>query len=104
MTIFNPNPGQANAINAPLAHNVCIIAGAGTGKTETLARRYVRILRETPGIHPRHIVVLTFTEKAATEMRARIMYAVHDEQLPFTRIDMAEAHIATFHSFAARLR
>ena len=103
MTIFNPNPGQANAINAPLAHNVCIIAGAGTGKTETLARRYVRILRETPGIHPRHIVVLTFTEKAATEMRARIMYAVHDEQLPFTRIDMAEAHIATFHSFAARL-
>lgn len=103
MSHFTPNPGQANAINANLAHNVCIIAGAGTGKTETLARRYVRILRETPGIHPRHIVVLTFTEKAATEMRARIMYAVHDERLPFTRVDMAEAHIATFHSFAARL-
>ncbi len=103
MTNFHANAGQAKAITAPLDQHVCIIAGAGTGKTETLARRYVRILRETPGIHPRNIVVLTFTEKAATEMRARIMFAVRDERLPFSRLDMAEANIATFHSFAARL-
>lgn len=103
MSNFHANPAQWHAIHADLAQSVCIIAGAGTGKTETLAQRYVRILRETPQIHPRHIVVLTFTEKAATEMRARIMYAVHNEQLPFTRIDMAEAQIATFHSYAARL-
>ena len=48
-------------------------------------------------------MVLTFTEKAATEMRARIMYTVMNEGLSFNRIDMAEAHISTFHAFAARL-
>lgn len=103
MTDYIPNPGQAAALNAELSQSVCIIAGAGTGKTETLARRYVRILKEAPQIHPRNIVVLTFTEKAATEMRARITDAVQAAQLPFSRLDMAVAPISTFHSFAARL-
>jgi DNA helicase II / ATP-dependent DNA helicase PcrA len=101
---FAPNINQLQALNAPLDSTVCIIAGAGTGKTETLANRYVKILRETPDLHPRNIVVLTFTEKAATEMRARMMYKVaQDPNLNLSRVDMAEAHISTFHAFAARL-
>ncbi len=104
MTTFAPNIHQLQALNAPLNSTVCIIAGAGTGKTETLANRYVKILTETPGLHPRNIVVLTFTEKAATEMRARMMYKVTQAaDLNLSRVDMAEAHISTFHSFAARL-
>ena len=104
MTTFAPNTHQQQALNAPLDSTVCIIAGAGTGKTETLANRYVKILTETPDLHPRNIVVLTFTEKAATEMRARMMYKVTQaKNLHFSRVDMAEAHISTFHSFAARL-
>ncbi len=104
MTTFAPNIHQHQALNAPLNSTVCIIAGAGTGKTETLANRYVKILTETPDLHPRNIVVLTFTEKAATEMRARMMYKVTQaKNLNFSRVDMAEAHISTFHSFAARL-
>jgi ATP-dependent exoDNAse (exonuclease V) beta subunit len=101
---FAPNINQQHALNAPLDSTVCIIAGAGTGKTETLANRYVKILTETPDLHPRNIVVLTFTEKAATEMRARMMYKVaQDPNLNLSRVDMAEAHISTFHAFAARL-
>lgn len=100
---FIPNIGQQQALNAAPDATLAIIAGAGTGKTETLARRYVKLLTHNPALHPRNIVVLTFTEKAATEMRARIMYTVINEQLPFSRIDMAEAHISTFHAFAARL-
>jgi len=100
---FMPNKGQQEALNAAPDTTLAIIAGAGTGKTETLARRYVKLLKHDPMLHPRNIVVLTFTEKAATEMRARIMYTVANEGLPFSRIDMAEAHISTFHAFAARL-
>lgn len=101
---YAPNSNQAQALNAPLDSTVCIIAGAGTGKTETLANRYVRILCETPNLHPRNIVVLTFTEKAATEMRARMMYKVTQAvDLNLSRVDMAEAQISTFHAFAARL-
>jgi len=104
MTTFAPNINQQQALHAPIDSTVCIIAGAGTGKTETLANRYVKILTETPHLHPRNIVVLTFTEKAATEMRARIMYKVTQASaLNLSRVDMAEAHISTFHAFAARL-
>lgn len=100
---FIPNTGQQAALSAPPDATLAIIAGAGTGKTETLARRYVKLLTHDTTLHPRNIVVLTFTEKAATEMRARIMYTVINESLPFSRVDMAEAQISTFHAFAARL-
>ncbi|MEY3989903.1 MAG: hypothetical protein RI985_984 [Chloroflexota bacterium] len=101
--LFIPNQGQKEALDAAPDVTLAIIAGAGTGKTETLARRYVKLLQHDSTLHPRNIVVLTFTEKAATEMRARIMFTVINESLPFSRIDMAEAHISTFHAFAARL-
>jgi len=102
-TPFMPNLGQQQALNAAPDTTLAIIAGAGTGKTETLARRYVSLLTHDAHLHPRNIVVLTFTEKAATEMRARIMYTVTNQGLPFNRIDMAEAQISTFHAFAARM-
>lgn len=102
-TKLTENQAQQQAILAPTTATVCLIAGAGTGKTETLSQRYVHVLRSHPELHPRNLVVLTFTDKAATEMRARILYAVRAAGLPFTGLDMAEAQISTFHAFAAKL-
>jgi len=57
-----------------LDKDVIVTAGAGTGKTRTLVARYVRLLEE--GKAPRRVVAITFTEKAAREMRNRVRKAV----------------------------
>ena len=53
------------------AHNVVLEASAGTGKTRVLVERYVNLLRA--GVEPDHILAITFTRKAAAEMRQRII-------------------------------
>ncbi len=53
------------------AHHVVLEASAGTGKTRVLVDRYVRIL--SLGVDPRHILAVTFTRKAAAEMRERVL-------------------------------
>ncbi|HEX4347937.1 MAG TPA: UvrD-helicase domain-containing protein [Vicinamibacterales bacterium] len=53
------------------ARNVVLEASAGTGKTRVLVERYVNLLRA--GIEPEHILAITFTRKAAAEMRERVI-------------------------------
>ncbi len=53
------------------SRNVVLEASAGTGKTRVLVERYVNLLRA--GIDPEHILAITFTRKAAAEMRQRII-------------------------------
>ena len=52
--------------------NVALEASAGTGKTRVLVERYVRLVTEAQ-VHPRHILAMTFTRKAAAEMRQRVL-------------------------------
>src|SRR5688500_12160866 len=54
--------------------NVALEASAGTGKTRVLVDRYVRLLEA--GVAPRNILAITFTRKAAAEMRQRVMAAL----------------------------
>lgn len=65
------NEQQQHAVdsNAP---NILCIAGAGTGKTRTLTNRIQRLIAD--GIQPKDIVAITFTKKAATEMKQRVSY------------------------------
>jgi exodeoxyribonuclease V beta subunit len=63
-------------IRAPLEGRTLIEASAGTGKTHALSSLYVRLLLET-AIEPRGILVVTFTEAAASDLRKRIRAQVH---------------------------
>ena len=53
------------------SHNVVLEASAGTGKTRVLVDRYVNLLSH--GVDPANILAITFTRKAAAEMRGRIL-------------------------------
>jgi DNA helicase II / ATP-dependent DNA helicase PcrA len=70
-----------------------ILAGPGAGKTTTLAGRFVHLVRQ--GVDCRRILALTFTKKAADEMKSRIAAAL---DLP----SAAGLNVATFHGFAFR--
>ena len=71
-----------------------IIAGAGTGKTRVITYRIAHLIA-TKKAHPREILALTFTEKAAAEMEERV-----DLLLPY---GFADVWISTFHSFGDRI-
>lgn len=55
-----------------LDRNIAVSASAGSGKTRVLVERYLQILRTFPDLRPANIVAITFTRKAAAEMRERV--------------------------------
>ena len=73
---------------------VRVVAGAGTGKTRALTRRYAYIVSEL-GISPMNVLCLTFTNKAAGEMRKRVRSLLGE--------DVDTSLITTIHSFCARI-
>ncbi|MFN7918319.1 MAG: UvrD-helicase domain-containing protein [Vicinamibacterales bacterium] len=69
MSATSDAPARAHAVDP--TRNVVLEASAGTGKTRVLVERYVNLLRA--GVEPDHILAITFTRKAAAEMRERIV-------------------------------
>jgi ATP-dependent helicase/nuclease subunit A len=89
--------------------NVLVMAGAGTGKTHTLVERCLNLLSEEK-IPLNEILIVTFTEAAAAEMRSRLRMRIveksQSENVDFWREQLALfdlAHIGTLHSFCFAL-
>src|SRR5512137_2399866 len=93
------NPAQREAVTA-ISGPVLVLAGPGSGKTRVLAHRVAYLLRVT-GAHPRAIMAVTFTNKAAAEMRERINRLV-GETVP-SSTGWKGLTIGTFHSICARI-
>ena len=87
------NKPQRDAVSAP-PQPVLVLAGAGSGKTRVLVRRIAWLL-EVEGVSPLSILAVTFTNKAAQEMRGRIQELL--------RTPIGGLWVGTFHGLAHRL-
>ncbi|MBI5893283.1 MAG: UvrD-helicase domain-containing protein [Deltaproteobacteria bacterium] len=84
--------------------NYAVSAGAGSGKTRTLVGIYANLIEQ--GIGAKEIVVITFTEKAANEIKQRILEEISSRQsslLSKAMRDISSAPIGTFHTICARI-
>ena len=93
---------QIEAIGWPPG-NLQLIACAGSGKTEVVAQRVAALLKagESTGLAPRNIVAFTFTERAAAELKDRIVARVTDVLRNVN--GMAEMYVGTIHGFCLEL-
>ncbi|MFC4532433.1 UvrD-helicase domain-containing protein [Sphaerisporangium dianthi] len=99
-----PTPEQAAVIEAPLEPTV-VVAGAGSGKSETMAGRVVWLVANGL-VHPERVLGLTFTRKAAAELAARVrkrLTRLAEVGLAPAELLEAEPTVSTYHAYAARL-
>lgn len=91
--IDNLNDAQRAAVTAPMGHQL-VLAGAGSGKTRVLVHRIAWLI-QNENLSPYHILAVTFTNKAAHEMRSRIEHILG--------MSARSMWIGTFHGLAHRL-
>ena len=104
---FTRNQKKAQDLN----RHISVTAGAGSGKTAVLVHRYLKILLEEKDLHPNQVVAITFTEKAAAELKQRIVTEVNirlkeaprNAQLERIKIGMLSAQISTIHAFCSQI-
>ena len=87
------NESQRDAVSAPLS-NALVIAGAGSGKTRVLVHRIAWLI-DVEGVSPHGILAVTFTNKAAAELRARTESLLN--------VSARSMWVGTFHGLAHRL-
>src|SRR3954471_7540367 len=92
-TLDTLNDAQRAAVSAPVGP-VLVLAGAGSGKTRVLTHRIAWVIG-TEGVSPHSILAVTFTNKAAHEMRGRIESLLH--------VPGQAMWVGTFHGIAHRL-
>ena len=107
---YTPNQKKAHDFN----RHIGVTAGAGSGKTEVLANRYLKILLES-NVSVRSVVAITFTEKAAAELKLRVLKKIDEKtessagndlllaKLATVREEFTSAPISTIHEFCARI-
>lgn len=88
------NPAQEKAVRT-VDGRVLVLAGAGSGKTRVIVHRIAHLI-QNHGVDPHHIVGLTFTNKAAAEMRHRLEALIGPLQAK-------KVTLATFHSFCMQI-
>ena len=88
------NPDQLAAVTSPCDRPALVLAGAGSGKTRTLTYRVAWLISEC-GLSPREIMLLTFTNKAANELRERLTDLLGPEA--------NDVWAMTFHSACCRI-
>ena len=87
------NPAQREAVSAPQG-NMLVLAGAGSGKTRVLVHR-IAWLMQAEGLSPYAVLAVTFTNKAAREMRTRLEALLG--------LSLRNVWVGTFHSISHRL-
>lgn len=92
MILNSLNPAQQEAVRAPIGHQL-ILAGAGSGKTRVLTHRIAWLI-DVEKLSPFNILAVTFTNKAAHEMRSRIESILHTKA--------PAMWIGTFHGLSHR--
>ena len=97
---MNLNPEQRQAVDA--RGLVFVSAGAGTGKTKVLVERFARAVCDE-GVDVESILVITYTEKAAGELRSRIRAGLIERGRPDLARELDGAWISTIHGFCHRL-
>ncbi|NBW73083.1 MAG: hypothetical protein EBR26_01545, partial [Microbacteriaceae bacterium] len=118
--IPNPLPDRTHrdlasgndAQKAMLSTNIFIEAGAGTGKTETIVRRIINQLYQKHDIEMKNVSAITFTEKAAAELRSRFrklltqdlqVNGLDSDRTKYLLDTLDTASIGTIHSFAMNI-
>ena len=109
---FTPiDQAERDAIARDVSVNMCVEAGAGTGKTTVLVNRIVNIVASGHATIDQ-LAVITFTEKAAAELSSRVRKALEDAldtsddaraRIEAALLGLNHAHIETIHAFASSM-